>query len=140
MKTGRKRKDFTDPSTGLPVIGLTRRPDGRWRLIGTQTTFREPDIQKAIARFRQFTNRKKFPPHMTAEDIDFLTTPAATIIATSAATTLQYGFYFREELPRLEAEKGLWRYVGKQIIERPQWCAKMTGIEWLGWHDQRTSR
>jgi hypothetical protein len=40
-KTGRKRKYFDDPDSGLPVIGLTRRPDGRWRIQGTHQTFRE---------------------------------------------------------------------------------------------------
>src|SRR3954470_21856432 len=56
-KTGRKRKDFPHPETGKPVVGLTRRPDGRWRIIGTYQTFRESDEQKAIEKFRRMMTR-----------------------------------------------------------------------------------
>src|SRR5688572_21768237 len=55
QKVGRKQKHFEDPATGLPVVGLTRRPDGRWRIIGTHQTFREPDVAKAIEKFRELT-------------------------------------------------------------------------------------
>src|SRR5687768_3275105 len=54
-KAGRKQKHFIDPATGLPVVGLTRRPDGRWRIIGTHKTFREPDERRAIEKFLRMT-------------------------------------------------------------------------------------
>jgi len=53
-KRGRKPKHYV-AADGTPIVGLTRRPDGRWRIIGTHQTFREPDEVKAIARFRQMT-------------------------------------------------------------------------------------
>ena len=59
QKTGRKQKHHIDTATGLPVAGLTRRPDGRWRVIGTHQTFREPDEQKAISRFRELMGKKR---------------------------------------------------------------------------------
>jgi len=53
-RRGRRQVDYPGPD-GQKVIGLSRRPkDGRWRIIGTDITYTEPDERMAIARFRQW--------------------------------------------------------------------------------------
>lgn len=99
-KTGRKRKDFTDPATGLPVIGLSRMTDGRWRIIGTQTRFSEPDPQTAIEQYRKLAEGE------------------------SEASVYQR-IWGRQQLPMTMDQ--WWAYVAKEIRLRPQWVAKKTG-------------
>src|SRR5687768_14392375 len=55
MKTGRKQKHFVTRN-GKTIEGLSRMSDGRWRVIGSQLRFTEPDEQKAIARFHELTD------------------------------------------------------------------------------------
>jgi hypothetical protein len=45
-KVGRKQKPYRT-SWNETIDGLSRRPDGRWRIIGTQTTYSEHDERKA---------------------------------------------------------------------------------------------
>ncbi len=48
---------------GNPVFGLSRRAsDGRWRVIGTDITFTEPNKYRAIARFLSM-QRGEEPAH-----------------------------------------------------------------------------
>lgn len=131
-KTGRKRKDFTNPETGRPVVGLTRRPDGRWRVIGSHQTFREPDVKKAIAHFYELIGEKKFEGvGLSPEEIEWLKTPASEHVERNSATEIARGFALIGK--RDEAWRRFWRYVGSEINERPKWVAKQTGIEWLGY-------
>ena len=60
MKTGRKQKAWKTTFDGSTIDGLTRRPDGRWRIIGTQKTYTEHDERKAIQRFYKLQGIKKF--------------------------------------------------------------------------------
>src|SRR5579862_1917350 len=58
MKRGRKQHHHIDSRTGKPIVGLSRMSDGkRWRIIGTQERFTEPDEQKAIEKFRRLTGK-----------------------------------------------------------------------------------
>ena len=122
MKTGRKQKHHTDSKTGLPVIGLTRRPDGRWRIIGTQTTFTEHDEQQAIERFRNLKTHG-----LTAQDIadigpiTYVGSPAFAII---------HGFHLTKAP---DAEKRMWKWIGEEIRKAPLLRARMTGIEEIGY-------
>ena len=53
-KRGRKPAHFTT-SDGKPIEGMARRPaDGRWRIIGTDITFTEPDERLAVHRYRMW--------------------------------------------------------------------------------------
>jgi hypothetical protein len=54
-KPGREQKHHVT-AKGKTIVGLSRRPDGRWRVIGTQQTFRETDEEKAVARFYELTD------------------------------------------------------------------------------------
>jgi integrase len=107
-KTGRKQKHFVDPATGKPVVGLSRMTDGRWRIIGSQTRFREPDVQKAIAKFRQLTSSHD-PDKLALASID------------------------RQMHPYARKDHPIWRYFAQQIADKPQWVAEATGIEWIGY-------
>ncbi len=54
-KAGRKRKPYV-AANGDTINGLSRVKDGRWRVIGTQIRFTEPDAQRAIDRFRELSD------------------------------------------------------------------------------------
>jgi integrase len=108
-KTGRKQKHFIDPATGKPVVGLSQRPsDGRWRIIGSQTTFSEPDVAKAIAKFKQLTSSHD-PDKLALESID------------------------RQMHPYADKLHPIWRYFAQQIADKPQWVAEATGLEWIAY-------
>lgn len=129
-KTGRKQKHFEDPKTGLPVVGLSRMPDGRWRLIGSQIRFTEPDEQKAIAHFRKLKGEKLYEG-FDPEEAKWLQTPAEQIVDANAATAIERGFALVGK-PE-EAWPKFWRYVANEIITKPKWVAEQTGIEKLGY-------
>jgi len=119
-KTGRKRNDYKDPTTGLPVVGLSRRPDGRWRIIGTNSTFREADPQKAIARYK----------HLVDPNREHKEKYGVPSYQGSVMDQLSKGFAL---WPDTTAEDRMWKWIGNQIRERPAWTAKKTGIEQLGY-------
>src|SRR5438105_114973 len=53
-KRGRKAKPFVTPDD-VTINGLNRRSNnGRWRIIGTDIEFTEPDINLAIHKFRMW--------------------------------------------------------------------------------------
>jgi len=130
-RNGRPSKHFVDPKRGKPIVGLSRRPsDGRWRIIGTQTTFTEPDEQKAIARFQKLTGELKYEglPAATAE---WLQTPAREIVDRNAVSEVSNGFGLVGKPD--EAWQRFWKYVANEINSRPQWVAEQTGIEQIGY-------
>src|SRR3954463_8495189 len=58
-KRGRKPEHHRRPD-GSYVQGLARRPsDGRWRIIGTDITFTEPDESLAVHRFKMWEAQQK---------------------------------------------------------------------------------
>jgi len=120
-KTGRKQKHFIG-SNGKPVVGLTRRPDGRWRVIGTHHTFREDDELKAIEKFHKLKDANE-RPYFDTGTISY---------KNSAIWAITNGFTF---LNFPDAEERFWRYVASEIQARPQYVAQMTGIERIGYLD-----
>ncbi len=125
-KPGRKRKHFPGPD-GNPVFGLSRRPsDGRWRVIGTNTTFTEPNEYRAIARFLSM-QRGDEPEHW----LQFAAQPRS---ADPLAD-------FNAPLTRIEGQvkefstAELWSWFAEQIRESPKQVAAMTGIEEIGYLD-----
>lgn len=129
-RKGRKRKDFPDPTTGKPVVGLSRMTDGRWRIIGTQIRFTEPDVQKAITHFYKLMGEKLYeglPP----EEIEWLRTPASAIVDGNAVTALSRGFALVGK-PEV-AWRRFWTFVGQEIRAKPKWVAEQTGVEQIGY-------
>lgn len=53
-KRGRPQKPY-QTSWNLPIPGLARDPDGRWRILATGQRFTEHDERRAIARFYETT-------------------------------------------------------------------------------------
>jgi len=129
-RLGRKRMDYRDPNIGKPVVGLSRMPDGRWRIIGTQTRFTEDDERVAIARFHQMMGEKLYEG-LPLEEIEWLRTAAPDIVAGNAITALSRGFTLIGK--RDEALLRFWRYVGEEIRTRPKWVAEQTGVEQIGY-------
>ncbi len=123
-KTGRRQVHFVS-STGETVVGLSRRPsDGRWRVIGTQKTFTEPDEAKAIERFRQLSappipplaeRRAMFDGWDPADPGDMVIFGPGGILAGP------------------NPFKRMWAYVAKEIRKRPVWVAEQTGVEQIGY-------
>lgn len=120
-KTGRKQKHHTGPD-GTPVIGLSRRPsDGRWRVIGTNITFTEPDERRAIAKFHRLRSGEvpecwlHFPSQRRVPAYDF-NAPLSN----------------ENPVNEFSAEE-IWTWVAEQIREKPKHVAAMTGIEEIGY-------
>jgi integrase len=56
MKTGRKPKPHVT-ADNQTINGLSKMRDGRWRVIGTQIRFSEPDESRAIERFHHLIGK-----------------------------------------------------------------------------------
>jgi integrase len=102
-RRGRKAKNFIS-STEETVRGLTRISDGRWKVIGTQIRFTEPDENKAIQRFLELTGQEE--------------------------SLLELAYKRRCN------EMVNWKWIGEQILSRPQWVAEKTGVEKLAYYDE----
>jgi integrase len=129
-RPGRKQKHYTD-SQGVPVPGLSRRPsDGRWRVIGTQQTFTEPDEAKAIQKFLRLT---KAPIKGSVGVAGF-----PVVISHDRAEQLaeDVGITKDELIDLLTTDDQ--RYIDRvknDLTTRPKWLAEVTGIEELGYLD-----
>lgn len=114
-KTGRKQRHFISAG-GKIIEGLSRMPDGRWRVIGTQVRFTEPDEERAIERFHKLAD-----PFAEAKAkygvISFQGSPA---------DQLSKGFVVLDDAR-------MWRWIGQQIRARPKWVAGKTGIEQISY-------
>ncbi len=118
-RPGRKQKHIT--AKGETVVGLTRRPDGRWRVIGTHQTFRKSDEARAVERFRRLTDpRREFKEKYG--DFSF---------QGSVIDELSKGFAVIDE-------GRMWKWIGDQIRTRPKWFAEKVGIEEIGYLDELT--
>jgi integrase len=127
-KPGRKPQHYRT-SWGDCIPGLARRPsDGRWRVIGTGFTFTEPDERLAIHRYlTQYAPRPKVstvafpvpqpPPAAPAE-----LWPVLTTIDPASGRASQH-----------VTEGALWSWFREQILVQPQYVARMTGIEQIGY-------
>jgi hypothetical protein len=118
-KAGRKRQHHTDSATGLPVVGLSKMSDGRWRVIGTHTRFTEPDEQRAIRRFYDLTDQRV----------------RGTVAGIAVDARRSELLDLKDQLDRfIEAnETAFWRRVADEIRESPKRVAKLTGIEEIGY-------
>lgn len=156
-RRGRRPKHYTD-SNGNPIPGLARRPsDGRWRVIGSDITFSEPDEKRAIARFYALTagGRPQFmvPVSIAMSNASTAEVTTAVQIAGSAggspvanwlepfplvgagAFDLQVSLDIDGNLvfSRPGSEAAFWNLVRQQILSRPLYVAEQTGIEQIGY-------
>ena len=135
-RCGRPSKPYR-MANGREVHGLYRRPDGRWRIVGTNTIFTEHDENRAVHRFQQMTRDKTATvtipvvtagaaekiesehdePNMPFEDA-FLSGVIDADIGPDGKTTL---------VQRVD-EAHIWAWMREMLINRPEYAAKMTGI------------
>lgn len=129
-------------SWNVPVAGLARDTDGRWRVLATGERFTEPDERRAVARFYDATR---------ANRVERLTAPVAVQVANGSPvrrnTSLVAMDRFVQSLTtdnpitvlidRLGGSASasqevdaaiLWDWLKEQLTERPGWVAKMVGI------------
>jgi len=122
MKTGRKQRHHI-AADGNPIVGLSKQPDGRWRVIGTSIRFSEPDEAKAIAKFRELKNpdiKAKYErPTNVLRDPGIFSSDTQWI-------ELNRGF-------AVFHEKRFFAWIGEQIRTKPQWMAEQTGVERLAY-------
>lgn len=140
------------PARGLPVVGLSRLADGRWRASGPERwTFSEPDEALAIARFREWEARKAgtnrpailatsrpgdfdsladavahvSPPQPPAE-VHQMDTPTATTGEPVRVTRNADGSYdfYRDTV----TEAAFWATVRREIIRDPKAAAQKLGL------------
>jgi integrase len=136
-KAGRKRKHYVDPETGKQVYGLGHdAKSGRWRVIGTNKFFREPDPAKAIERFRKMTNPQPTAAELLGAGVwlgNYAGTLFEKITAAVAKHDLQVAGLLKGKNYEEDADDILMRLVGEEILRRPQWAAKKSGVEQLGY-------
>lgn len=132
-KRGAKQKHHTDSKTGLPVIGLSRMTDGRWRIIGSQKRFSEADEQKAIATFRRLSGLDKFAGlNISDQEKEWLSADSTEIVENSPASEVIRGFAIIDK-DKKRGWRKFWRYVGNEIRSKPKLIAEYTGIEELAY-------
>jgi integrase len=134
-KAGRKPAHYVT-ADNKPIEGLARRPsDGRWRIIGTDITFTEPDERLAIHRFRTWQRQQNGPglihvpvminPRgMTNEQINETLGPWVQTELRSDGSTIT---------TRAAVPDAIWSWVREQILARPAYVAEQTGIEQIGY-------
>lgn len=126
MRRGRKPNHYIGPD-GNPVTGLARLPSGRWRVIGTNVRFTEPDEARAIARYSELTraSEKPAPPEELPSREG---APIGDIIR---------GFSFVGGIVGgLTPEQRMFRWFAEQIRYSPQRVAELTGIERIAYLDR----
>jgi len=101
-------------STGELINGLSRRPDGRWRIVGSANKmFSEPDEALAIHKFRMIQSGQ------TVEQIHPPTHSTFEVVGGR--------HYTNSYSPGPES----WPWLRKLLLTRPRECAEKTGIEEL---------
>jgi len=131
MKTGRKQKAWNTTFDGSTIDGLTRRPDGRWRIIGTQKTYTEHDERKAIQRFYKLQGIKKFEGTGLDEDeikwLELADRNSQSLVDQNAVTAISRGFALVGDSE--DAWRKFWAFVAHEIRTRSKHVAEQTGIE-----------
>ena len=129
-KTGRKAKPHVT-SWGETIDGLHKCKDGRWRVIGgikgKDVKFVEPDERFAVARFREITGKTTARPTITVE-------PSPELVAAIAEHERQNPVLKHSRVVGVELdEHSYWARVRDDLINRPKYVARMTGIEQVAW-------
>lgn len=126
-KTGRKQRHHVAKFNGKTIEGLSRRPsDGRWRVIGTQITFTEPDERKAVARF--YALKAQMGETVPAR---FLYVPEHEDKGDPFDFDRPIQVETGDKEPRWLSEAEAYQWFAEQIRTKPEYVATMTGIEWI---------
>jgi integrase len=136
-KRGRKAKHYVDPETGKQIFGLGHdERSGRWRIIGTNTFFREPDPKKAVQRFYLMT-RKEPPLREQVTHGVYLPDHVGTLLGKILAAVAQRDYEEVQSLPRKirddDTDAVVMRMIGEEILRKPKWAAEKSGVEQFGY-------
>jgi integrase len=152
MRAGRKIKTHTasyDSTVKIP--GLSRCPDGRWRVManGKETRFTEPNEQKAVARAQQLLGiDQKAATAIEIRLADIIPNPPDNLDELVETHSHRLTDFYIEvdatgnELANVEHEgeladlpfrinipdKILWPWFRYVLTEKPEYVAKMTGL------------
>lgn len=113
-KSGRRGRPSRPYRTswGKDIEGLYKCPDGRWRINATGQKFTEHDERRAVAKF------------LAMQEPDTVDSPS-TVRSTSTPT----GDGFTRIMLHAETPAGeFWPWLREQMITRPEYVAKMTGL------------
>ncbi|MGA2751466.1 MAG: tyrosine-type recombinase/integrase [Tepidisphaeraceae bacterium] len=131
-KRGRKPEHYR-ATWGEVVNGLARRPsDGRWRIIGTETTYTELDERLAVHRFKMWQARQSGEKVAlpVAEMHDASKIGPAVRKAAHQEIVISVPRDHRKPLTvdRVVFGDEVWPWLRQLILERPQHVAERTGI------------
>ena len=135
----RPTKPFFAPWLGKHITGLCLLPNGRWRINATGERFRAENERQAVAMFFRKTGQPAPGQILVGETMGTPTKGKTTwdhaamgrsvaeqrasgvrFAWTADATDLNAGVWVPEEL--------LWRWMAKQLHDRPEHAARMTGM------------
>jgi integrase len=116
---------------------LYRGADHRWRIIATGERFREPDERRAVQKFRDW--QAKNSPDSTVKLLNMANQPPPNQSSAQFAghdMPLPASSEFLSDSPVRDLPKWvyempsavLWGWLREQLITRPEYIAKMTGI------------
>lgn len=134
-KRGRKQKPHI-ARDGTPVAGLYHCPDGRWRIVATGERYTEPDEAVAIAKFRQWQQRRQ--PEAVAR-ISFTAAPERleselrkSHVGRVYELTKDVGgscaVQPQDELVFNLPEAVVWQWVAQQLRKNPDRAAQLSGL------------
>lgn len=137
-KMGRRREHHRDSRTGLPVVGLYKRPgDNRWTIAATGETFRCDDEVLAIDRFRQWERQHKKTSVAFTAGGQQLSAQSADVIqqAIEGAAQLEapHAFTPHTDLAAIyQMDKGhFYAFMRELLLNNAVECAEGTGLPTL---------
>lgn len=162
IKTGKKRgrKPATyRASDDTYIEGLSRRADGRWRIIATGQTFVEPDERLAIHKFHNLTAKRKQStiaiPFAAATNPGDMADVVAALPKPPPPASAEEAFHRYIDSsptggttpPRMEVfdgvtiefhreptpESAFWPWLRRLILDKHVLIAERTGIEKMAW-------
>jgi integrase len=138
-RRGRKAEHFRTADDEV-INGLARRPsDGRWRIIGTDITFTEPDEALAVHRFRTWQRSQK--PETVLLPVATVTDPRNVGAAVKRAARQEIRIISKADYSKpvtvAKAAFGdeAWAYFREVLLTRPDIAAEKTGIKKLAYYE-----
>lgn len=148
-KRGRQPKDWVDTNTKKTINGLYRKPKSNvWRIRATGQEFTEAVEAAAIRRFFELTQgdvRTVDLPVIVEGEVKLDPSAAQYFAAPGVKPAKQpkapAGIQIKVDeegnvrFVREVDERSFFAAMTSLLDMKPEYCAKMTGVEWLSWHE-----
>jgi integrase len=136
-KRGRKTEHYRT-GWGEVVNGLARRPsDGRWRIIGTKTTYTELDERLAVHRFKMWqakqTEERVALPIAEMHDVHKIGPAVRKARRQAIEIMIPLDHTAPLTVSRVVFGDEIWPWLRQMILERPEHVAERTGIAEIGY-------